>query len=105
MDGEIVAAIEEERFTRTKHDSSFPGHAIDECLTMAGLTADQLDHVGFYDKPYLKFDRLVETHLAYAPRSFAAFPPWAGSSPAKRRARSTACAFATASKDRIDRSR
>jgi len=80
VDGEIVAAIEEERFSRKKHDSDFPVRAIATCLEMAGLEADQLDHVGFYDKPYLKFDRLVETHLACAPRSFesfaAAMPVW-----------------------------
>jgi carbamoyltransferase len=80
VDGEIVAAAHEERFTRIKHDPSFPVNAIAYCLDEAGLTAEQLDHVGFYEKPLLKFDRLLETYLAYAPsgfRSFAkAMPVW-----------------------------
>ena len=80
VDGEIVAAAQEERFTRKKHDHSFPLHAIDYCLREARLQPEQLDHVGFYDKPLLKFERLLETYLAYAPagfRSFAqAMPLW-----------------------------
>jgi len=80
IDGEIVAAAQEERFTRKKHDDGFPTHAIDFCLTQAGLTPDRLDYVGFYDKPLLKFDRLLETYLAFAPaglRSFVkAMPLW-----------------------------
>ena len=73
VDGELVAAAQEERFTRKKHDEGFPQHAIEYCLSEAGLTADQLDLVGFYEKPLLKFDRLLETYLAYAPRGFRSF--------------------------------
>lgn len=80
VDGRIVAAAQEERFTRKKHDDDFPTHAVDFCLGQAGLRPEQLDYVGFYDKPYQKFDRLLETYLAYAPvgfRSFAkALPLW-----------------------------
>jgi carbamoyltransferase len=80
IDGEVVAAAQEERFSRKKHDERFPTHAVDYCLRHAGLTAADLDYVGFYDKPLLKFDRLLETYLAYAPaglRSFAtAMPVW-----------------------------
>ena len=80
VDGEIVAAAQEERFTRIKHDYNFPKHAVDCCLKEAGLTPEQLDYVVFYDKPLLKFDRLLETYLAYAPsglRSFLmAMPLW-----------------------------
>ena len=73
VDGRIVAAAQEERFTRKKHDERFPQQAIDYCLGEAGLTAAQLDYVGFYEKPLLKFDRLLETYLAYAPRGFRSF--------------------------------
>jgi len=80
VDGEIVAAIQEERHSRKKNDESFPVQAIQACLDRAGLTPDQLDYVGFYDKPYLKFERLLETYLAYAPRGFRSFlkamPVW-----------------------------
>ncbi|MHC4473243.1 MAG: carbamoyltransferase N-terminal domain-containing protein, partial [Planctomycetota bacterium] len=80
VDGEIVAAAQEERFTRIKHDPSFPIHAIDYCLEEAGLSPEQLDYVAFYDKPFLKFDRLLETYLGYAPLGFRSFvramPPW-----------------------------
>ncbi|MCZ6672607.1 MAG: carbamoyltransferase [Verrucomicrobia bacterium] len=79
-DGEIVAAAQEERFTRKKHDHRFPIHAIEYCLREGGMTPDQLDYVGFYDKPFVKFERLIETYLAYAPvglRSFLmAMPLW-----------------------------
>ena len=79
-DGEIVAAAQEERFTREKHDASFPLHAIEYCLREGGITPNQLDYVGFYDKPFVKFERLIETYLAYAPagiRSFLmAMPLW-----------------------------
>jgi len=79
-DGEIIAAAQEERFTRKKHDHRFPTHAISYCLREAGLTPEGLDHVIFYDKPLLKFERLLETYLAYAPvgiRSFMmAMPFW-----------------------------
>jgi carbamoyltransferase len=78
--GEIVAAAQEERFTRIKHDSQFPARAVDYVLREGGLTPEQLDHVVFYEKPFLKFDRLLETYLAYAPaglRSFMrAMPVW-----------------------------
>src|SRR5882672_439207 len=72
-DGEIVAAAQEERFTRKKHDSRFPGHALDYCLSEAGIGLDQVDLVAFYDKPLLKFERLLETYLAFAPRGFRSF--------------------------------
>src|SRR5215204_5365152 len=72
-DGRIVAAAQEERFTRKKHDPSFPHNAIAYCLSEAGIAAEQLDHVVFYDKPFLKFERLLETYVALAPRGFASF--------------------------------
>ena len=72
-DGQIVAAAQEERFTRIKHDHNFPKHAVDYCLKEAGLAPEQLDYVVFYDKPFLKFDRLMETYLAYTPRGFRSF--------------------------------
>lgn len=73
VDGDIVAAAQEERFTRIKHDPAFPKHAVDYCLREAGLTPEQLDYVVFYDKPLLKFDRLLETYLAFAPQGFQSF--------------------------------
>ena len=73
VDGEIVAAAQEERFTRIKHDHNFPVHAVRYCLKEAGIGAEQLDQVGFYDKPLLKFDRLLETYLDYAPAGFRSF--------------------------------
>jgi carbamoyltransferase len=73
VDGDVVAAAQEERFTRKKHDSSFPQHAIDYCLAEAGLAPGELDYVGFYDKPLLTFDRLLETYLAYAPRGLRSY--------------------------------
>ena len=80
VDGRIVAAAQEERFSRKKHDSDFPVNAIDFCLKQAGLTPEALDFVGFYDKPFLKFERLLETYLAYAPQGFLSFakamPVW-----------------------------
>jgi carbamoyltransferase len=80
VDGNIVAAAQEERFTRKKHDSRFPRHALDYCLAEAGINLDQVDLVAFYDKPFLKFERLLETYLAFAPRGFASFrmavPVW-----------------------------
>jgi carbamoyltransferase len=80
VDGRPVAAAQEERFTRKKHDPGFPSRAVAYCLDEAGLTPEDLDWVGFYDKPLLKFDRLLETYLAYAPRGFRSFlmamPPW-----------------------------
>ena len=80
IDGKIIAAAQEERFTRIKHDSSFPNHAISYCLKDAGICAKDLDHIVFYDKPFLKFERLLETYLAFAPRGFKSFatslPVW-----------------------------
>jgi carbamoyltransferase len=73
VDGDIVAAAQEERFTRIKHDHRFPLHAARYCLSEASLTAGELDFVGFYDKPLLKFDRLLETYLDYAPAGFSSF--------------------------------
>jgi len=73
IDGEIVAAAQEERFTRKKHDHEFPRHAVDYCLDKAGISVADLDHVGFYDKPLLKFERILETYLAYAPVGFKSF--------------------------------
>jgi carbamoyltransferase len=73
VDGEIVAAAQEERFTRVKHDHNFPVNAARYCLSEAKLRPDQLDYVGFYDKPLLKFDRLLETYLDYAPAGFSSF--------------------------------
>jgi carbamoyltransferase len=72
-DGRIIAAAQEERFTRKKHDSSFPHHAIAYCLDEAKARLDELDHVVFYDKPFLKFERLLETYVAFAPRGFRSF--------------------------------
>jgi len=71
--GRIVAAAQEERFTRRKHDAAFPHDAIAYCLAEAGVSADSLDHVVFYDKPFLKFERLLETYIAMAPRGFRSF--------------------------------
>ena len=73
VDGEIVAAAQEERFSRKKHDERFPIRAIDYCLNAGGISADRLDYVGFYDKPFLKLERLLETYLATAPRGFSPF--------------------------------
>jgi carbamoyltransferase len=80
VDGQIVAAAQEERFTRKKNDPDFPVNAIEYCLKKGGLAPEQLDYVGFYDKPFLKFERLLETYLAYVPQGFgsfmAAMPQW-----------------------------
>src|SRR4051812_26735039 len=73
VDGRIIAAAQEERFTRIKHDFNFPTNAIDYCLREGGMTADKLDAVVFYDKPFLKFERLMETYIAYAPRGLRSF--------------------------------
>ena len=73
VDGEIVAAAQEERFTRVKHDASFPLKAIQYCLSEAKLQPEDIDHIVFYDKPFLKFERLLETYLAFAPRGFLSF--------------------------------
>ena len=78
--GEIVAAAQEERFTRKKHDPGFPRHSVEYCLREAGIGLDQVEMVAFYDKPLLKFERLIETYLAFAPRGFKSFsmaiPVW-----------------------------
>ena len=73
VDGKIVSAAQEERFTRKKHDHEFPAHAIEYCLQEANLRPEDLDYVGFYDKPFLKFERLLETYLAFAPWGFRSF--------------------------------
>src|SRR6267378_3115820 len=73
QDGEVIAAAQEERFTRKKHDSRFPHHAIRSCLEATGTRPGDIDIVAFYDKPFLKFERLLETYLAFAPRGFASF--------------------------------
>jgi carbamoyltransferase len=79
-DGEIVAAGQEERFSRIRHDARFPRQAIAYCLQQAGITLADVDFVAFYDKPFLKFERLLETYVAFAPRGFrsfrAAMPLW-----------------------------
>src|SRR5262245_20759511 len=73
VDGRIVAAAQEERLSRVKHDSSFPANAIRYCLEAGSMKAEELAYVGFYDKPFLKFERLLETYLAYAPHGFHSF--------------------------------
>lgn len=78
--GNIIAAAQEERFTRQKHDSRFPVHAVQYCLQEANLPSEEIDSVVFYDKPFIKFERLIETYLAFAPRGFRSFkmaiPVW-----------------------------
>ena len=73
IDGEIIAAVQEERFTRIKHDSSFPSKSIQYCIKEAGIDYENIDYVVFYEKPFLKFERLLETYLAFAPRGFKSF--------------------------------
>jgi len=79
-DGKIIAAAQEERFTRKKHDPAFPSHAARFCLEYAGCAISELDAVVFYDKPLLKFERLLETYYAFAPRGLKSFiasmPVW-----------------------------
>ena len=79
-DGRIVCAAQEERFTRMKHDARFPRLAIEFCLEHSGHSLSEIDYVAFYDKPFLKFERLLETYLAFAPRGFKSFrtamPVW-----------------------------
>ena len=72
-DGEILAAAQEERFSRKKHDHRFPSAAVEYCLRQAGITTDDLDYVAFYDKPLQKFERMLETYLDYAPSGFRSF--------------------------------
>lgn len=73
QDGEIIAAAQEERFTRKKHDFSFPENSIAFCLETGGLSGDDLDYVAFYDKPFLKFERILETYMTYAPKGISLF--------------------------------
>ena len=72
-DGRILSAAQEERFTRRKHDARFPRRAIDFCLGQAGLSLSEVNYIAFYDKPFVKFERLLETYLAFAPRGFKSF--------------------------------
>ena len=80
VDGQVIAAAQEERFTRKKHDSAFPNQAISYCLKEAGIAPHQVDYIVFYDKPFLKFERLLETYLAFAPKGLRSFitsmPVW-----------------------------
>ena len=80
VDGKIIAAAQEERFTRKKHDPSYPANAIDYCLSEASLSLDQVNYIAFYDKPFLKFERLLETYVAFAPKGLQSFrmamPVW-----------------------------
>ena len=80
VDGKIIAAAQEERFTRKKHDSSYPYNAVEFVLKFAKLKLSEVDHIVFYEKPFLKFERLLETYVAFAPRGFKQFtksmPTW-----------------------------
>jgi len=80
INGKLIAAAQEERFTRKKHDPNFPKHAIQFCLKQANITLSQVDYVAFYDKPFLKFERILETYVGYVPRglrsSWKALPLW-----------------------------
>src|SRR5688572_14991874 len=80
IDGDVAAAAQEERFTRKKHDAGFPAHAVAYCLEHAGVRLSDLDAVVFYEKPLVKFERLLETYLSFAPRGFRSFamamPVW-----------------------------
>ena len=82
VDGRIAAAAQEERFTRKKHDERFPTLAVEYCLKEAGIGPGQLDYVGFYEKPLVKFDRLLESYIASAPRGLRSYlmamPIWLG---------------------------
>jgi carbamoyltransferase len=82
QDGRIIAAAQEERFTRKKHDQRFPANALRYCLEEGGLKPEEVDHVAFYDKPFLKFERLLETYLSFAPKGYTSFrmalPLWLG---------------------------
>ena len=72
-DGEIIAAAQEERWTRIKHDNRFPSNAVEYCLEAGGLGAEELDYVVFYEKPLVKFERLLESYIGYAPLGFGQF--------------------------------
>jgi len=80
QDGKIIAAAQEERFSRKKHDYRFPKQAVEFCLTYSKIKIDEVNFVAFYDKPFLKFERLLETYLAYAPKGlnsfFKSMPLW-----------------------------
>ena len=80
QDGHVIAAVEEERFSRNKYDDEFPKKAIDWCLSEAKIKPDQLDTVAFYDKPVLKFERLLDNYIAVAPKGLSSFleiiPKW-----------------------------
>ena len=82
VDGKLVAAAQEERFTRRKHDDRFPHQALSYCLDKAGIDASEIDHVGFYEKPFLKFERLLETYLTVSPvgikQFYRSIPQWLG---------------------------
>ena len=73
LDGSIISAAQEERFSRKKHDSSFPSQAIQFCLKESDISLDQINYIVFYDKPFVKFERLLETYLSYAPKGFKSF--------------------------------
>ena len=73
VDGDIVAAVQEERFTRKKHDFSFPGNAIDYCFKCGNITVADIDYIAFYEKPFIKFERILETYLSYAPKGLPSF--------------------------------
>ena len=73
IDGKIIAAAQEERFSRKKHDSSYPFHAVEYVLKEANLSLSKVDYIAFYEKPFLKFERLLETYMAFAPRGFKSF--------------------------------
>ena len=79
-DGKVVAAVEEERFSRIKFDDGFPKHAVDWCLKEAGIDAENIDSIAFYDKPVLKFERLLDNYIGVAPRGLSSFlnviPKW-----------------------------
>ena len=80
LDGEMIAAAQEERFTRQKHDSRFPSSAVNYCLSEAKINLQDVDAVCFYEKPFMKFNRLLETYVSFAPRGFNSFsksmPVW-----------------------------
>src|ERR1700761_1415252 len=80
VDGSIIAAAQEERFTRKRHDADFPSNAVEYCLREAGIGVGDLAYVAYYEKPLVKFERLLETYVAFAPHGFASFraalPVW-----------------------------
>ena len=80
VDGQIIAAAQEERFSRIKHDSSYPKNAVEFVLNYSNLSLSQVDHIVFFEKPFLKFERLLETYVGFAPKGFVQFakamPVW-----------------------------